>query len=659
MKRLLLGLVLLNACATTNLNSGIDLENFDHSIRPQDNFYTHVNGKWLARTEIPADKSNYGSFTALADEAEANIKVMVASSAPGTRIGDYFTAFMNIEAVEDAKLEPLREAFLKIFEIQDKSDLLRSWGRLRRLGVRTPLYLYINQDLKDSSKYIAYLQQSGLGLPDRAYYFDEDDKFKSYRKAYHAYVDKILDMTSTGHRPQATEAVLTIESELADQHWTRVQNRDREKTYNKYSLADLKSKAPSIDWNAFFEGANMPEQTSLIVRQPSYLHALSGLVEEISIDEWRVYLAFNIFDAMAPFLPQRYVDAHFEMRRKTLRGIKEIRPRWKRALSSVNHAMGEAVGKHYVAKHFKPKAKTRMKALVRNLVDAFALSIERLAWMTDATKVEARKKLSTFVSKIGYPDKWRDYSKLEVRTDDLIGNVWRARSFEFDRQIRKLGGPLDRGEWFMTPQTVNAYYNPPMNEIVFPAAILQKPFFNLAADDAVNYGAIGAVIGHELSHGFDDQGRKSDGEGNLRDWWTEKDAKEFKARTQKMVEQYDRYEPLKGKKVNGQLTLGENIGDLGGLTIAYQAYQMSLKGKSAPVIDGFTGNQRFFIAWAQIWRRKYRSAELQRRLVTDSHSPSEYRVIGILSNMPEFYEAFDLKKGDDMFVAAENRIKIW
>jgi putative endopeptidase len=659
MKRFLLGLLFLSACKTTTLQSGVDLAHFDSEVRAQDDFYHHVNGKWLKTFEIPADKSNYGSFTKLADEAEVNIKAIVQAANPGTKVGDFFAAFMDTKAVEAAGLEPLREEFVRVFDIKTKSDLVRTWGRFLRMGIRSPLYFYVNQDLKKSTEYIGYLHQSGLGLPDRDYYSKEGERFTTYRKAYRNYVDQLLEMTSTGKRPEATESILMLESGLAEQHWTRVQNRDRDKTYNKFSLEELNAHAPNIDWKAYFEGASIPVQSHVIVRQPTFLKTLSEQVMATDLDEWRVYLAFCLFDSMAPLLSDNFVDAHFNMRLKTLRGIKENRPRWKRAISALNGALGEELGKEYVARHFKPEAKARMKDLVKNLEAAFSAGIDGLEWMTDATKVEAKKKLESFISKIGYPDVWKDYTKLQVKADDIVGNAFRSSAFDFDRSINKLGGPIDRNEWFMTPQTVNAYYNPPMNEIVFPAAILQPPFFNLEADDAVNYGGIGAVIGHELSHGFDDQGRKSDGDGNLRDWWTEKDATEFKARADKMVVQYGKFEPLDKKFVNGELTLGENIGDLGGLTIAYKAYRMSLQGKEAPVIDGYTGDQRFFLGWAQVWRRKYRAAELERRLMTDSHSPSQYRVIGILSNMPEFYRAFDVKEGDGMHRPDDERVKIW
>jgi len=641
------------------LSSGIDLKNFDKSVRAQDDFYRHVNGKWLDSFEIPSDKSNYGSFTKLADEAEKNIRSIIDSAPKGTKIGDFFAAYMNQEQVEKLRTAPLTQHLERIRAISTKKELVRFFGESLRSGLRTPIYFYVNQDLKKSTEYIGYLHHSGLGLPDRDYYLKEGERFEKYRSAYTQYMQNLSDAAGAEIFSPKIDAIMKLEKALANAHWSRVENRNRDKTYNKYSYAKLSEASPGFDWQSFFEGARIPTPDAVVVRQPPFLAELSRLTSEVDLETWKSYLVFGLLDRAAPLLSQAFVQANFNFRMRALRGISENKPRWKRAVSALNSALGEELGREYVKKHFKPEAKTRMKALVENLEAAFDKSIDELDWMTQETKAEAKIKLKRFVAKIGYPDQWKDYSGLEVKADDLFGNALRSSKFEFDRDIKKLGGPIDRTEWFMTPQTVNAYYNPPMNEIVFPAAILQPPFFNLSADDAVNYGAIGAVIGHELSHGFDDQGRKSDGDGNLRDWWSEADAKEFKRRSEIMVEQYNQYEPLEGKQVNGKLTLGENIGDLGGLTIAYKAYQMSLAGKKSSKIDGYTGEQRFFIGWSQIWRRKYRKEELERRLMTDSHSPSEYRVIGILANMPEFYEAFGVKEGDAMFRPKAKRIKIW
>lgn len=656
-----------NGSDSSGLNSGIDRTGFDETVRPQDDFFAYVNGKWLERTTIPADKSNYGAFTVLADEAEKNLKAIVDElgaegaevSAEDKKIADYYRAYMDEAAIEKRGIEPLKPWLEKIRAVADKKALVKMFGELGRIGVRTPVGFYVNQDAKNSTAYIGYLTQGGLGLPDRDYYFKDDEKMQKARAAYDAYVDQLLTMAVGPDAKSNRPKIVALEKRLAEASWTRVENRDRDKTYNKKTLAELEKEMPGIDWKMWFEGAAVPAQDAMIVRQPPFFVALSKTVEEVALDDWKAYLEVCLVDAYAKLLPKAYVDQHFAFHGKALSGIEENRPRWKRAVSAMDHDIGEALGKIYVKRHFKPEAKSRMKTLVDNLVKAFDGGIDGLVWMTDATKVKAKEKLSKFTTKIGYPDEWRDYSKLDVAADDALGNTIRAQAFEHDRRVGLLGGPIDRNEWFMRPHTVNAYYNSVMNEIVFPAAILQPPFFNLEADDAVNYGAIGAVIGHELSHGFDDQGRKSNGDGNLVDWWTEEDAKEFKARAEKMVSQYDAYEALPGKKLNGKLTLGENIGDLGGLTIAYRAYKLSLGGKEAPTIDGFTGDQRFFMGWAQVWRRKYRDAELERRLVVDPHSPSEFRVIGVLANMPEFYEAFGVKEGDKMHRSDADRVKIW
>ncbi|MCH8299987.1 MAG: peptidase M13, partial [Candidatus Marinimicrobia bacterium] len=453
--------------------------------------------------------------------------------------------------------------------------------------------------------------------------------------------------------------VMEIETELAGHHWTRVENRDRDKTYNKYDLDGLNDLTPNFDWKAFYTGIGVAETQEIVVRQPSFLEGFNRIWKEVSVEDWKVFFTWHLYDAYAAQLSADFVDANFDMYSKTLSGIEENRPRWKRGVSAVDRILGEAVGKIYVQKHFKPAAKARMIELVHNLEVAMEERIKSLEWMGEETKTHALEKLFKFNSKIGYPDLWKDYSNLEIKEDELIGNYLRYNRFEDDRAMAKLSGPIDRNEWFMNPQTVNAYYNPSMNEVVFPAAILQPPFFNMEADDAVNYGAIGAVIGHEISHGYDDQGRKSDGDGNLKEWWTEEDEKKFNERAQVMIDQFSAFSPLDSLYVNGELTLGENIGDMAGLTVAYQAYKNSLDGKEALVIDGLTGDQRFFIGWAQVWRRNMREEALRQRILTDPHSPGNYRVIGALQNMPEFYEAFDVKEGDKMFLPVEKRVKIW
>jgi endothelin-converting enzyme len=504
-----------------------------------------------------------------------------------------------------------------------------------------------------------YLTQSGLGLPDRDYYFKEDEKIQDIRKKYLVFISEMFSLAGIEDGQLKAEKILKIETDLAKGHWTRVENRDMNKTYNKYSVKDLQKQVSSFDFSVYFEESDLSEIKDLVVRQPGYLDQFNKVYKKVSVADWKDYFTFKLLSAFASRLNKDFVDVNFDFHGTTLSGIEQNRPRWKRAVSGINGVLGEVVGKVYVKKHFKPVAKTRMVQLVKNLQKSYAQRIEQLDWMSADTKKEALKKLNNFVAKIGYPDKWKDYSKLVIKADDLVGNYKRSSMVEHQRSIDKLGGPIDRDEWHMTPHTVNAYYNPPMNEVVFPAAILQPPFFNMAADDAVNYGAIGAVIGHELTHGFDDQGRKTDGEGNLRDWWTEKDGAKFNERADVMVAQFNQFNPVDTMHVNGRLTLGENIADLGGLTISYYAYKMSLNGNDAPVIDGLTGDQRFFLGWAQVWRRKYRDEELRRRLLTDPHSPSRYRVVGIMPNMPEFYATFDVKEGDEMFIPANERVKIW
>lgn len=654
------------APAVPTLKSGIDTQWFDTSVRAQDDLFRHVNGKWLDTIEIPADKSNYSSFTKLADEARENIKAIVeelaAAKAPtgdAQKIADFYRSFMDEAAAEKAGVAPLQAELSRIKKIRSKSDVAFELGRQERFGLSPLMTLWVDQDAKSSTEYILYVQQAGLGMPDRDYYLKDDDKLNTARAAYLTYIADMLTLAGFKNTKKAAKDIFALEKSLAEAQWTRVESRNRDKTYNKLDPKGLSGLAKSMNWPKFFEGMGVDTPAHVIVRQPSYVESLDARIKKTSVAKWRLYLQWQVVNGFAPLLSKAFVDTHFAFYGKTLSGTEENEARWKRAMNALDGALGEALGRTYVQRHFKPEAKARMQALVKNLRVAFEGGIESLEWMSDTTKVQAKAKLQKFVTKIGYPDVWRDYSALVIKPGDLVGNSMRAREFEHERNLKKLGQPVDRNEWFMTPQTVNAYYNPPMNEIVFPAAILQPPFFNLEADDAVNYGGIGAVIGHELSHGFDDQGRKSDGDGNLRDWWTKDDAERFEARASKMVSQYDGFEALPGQFVQGKLTLGENIGDLGGLTIAYRAFQLSQKDAPSPKIDGFTGAQRFFIGWAQVWRRKYRDAELQRRLMTDPHSPANFRVLGIVSNMPEFYEAFSVKEGDKLFRPDAERVKIW
>ena len=657
-----------SAVAEKALTSGIETGNFDTTVRSQDDFYRYANGTWLENTQIPEDKSNYGSFTVLSDGAEKNLRVLIEEAAadenkePGSdaqKVGDFYLSFMNEEAIEAAGTAPLVEPLAQIDQIESGADVVAYIGASQRTGLSNPFVLFVNQDSKDSTVYATFMHQTGLGLPNRDYYLEDDERFVTLRAKYRDYVGIMFGLAGLDGGEAAGQTVMDIETAIAEAHWTQVQNRQREKLYNPYDVSGANELTPGFDWNIFLSAAGLDPARDFIVRQPSFFTALGKMIAQTPVDDWKTYFRFKLIDSAAPLLSAAFVDASFDMHRRAVQGIEQNQPRWKRAVQATDGNVGELAGKMYVAKHFPPAAKVRMNEMIENLRSVFLVAINELEWMGELTKEQAQDKLARFNTKIGYPDKWRDYSTLEVVAGDLAGNILRSNASQYDRMIVKLGGPIDRSEWFMTPQTVNAYYNPPMNEIVFPAAILQPPFFNVAADDAVNYGAIGAVIGHEFSHGFDDQGRKTDGDGNLRDWWTEADATEFTARAQGLVDQYAGYSPMDGEYLNGELTLGENIGDLAGLTMAYRAYKHSLGGEEAPVIDGFTGDQRFFLGWAQVWARKYREKELLRRLKVDPHSPSEYRVNGIVPNIPEFYAAFDVQEGDGMYLAEEDRVKIW
>jgi len=648
-------------------SSGIDTGNFDTTIDSGDDFYRYVNGTWLTETTLPSDKSNFGAFTALGDEAEENLRRIIedaaATEAPQgsdmQKVGDFFTSFMDIDRIEALGAEPLQSTLSDIVSVQSKDEMLIKMAELNHLSVQMPVGIYISNDAMQSDQYISYLNQWGLGLPDRDWYLTEDDEsHRQAREAYGDYIGKVLELAGYERAEEAVHSVLGIEFLIAQAHWDRVKNRQRELTYNKMTLDDVSGLSPDMDWAGFLETLGVDE-TSVVVRQPDYIEALNGIWNTTSLAQWKDYTAFKFVDSLAAYLSEDFVQAQFEFEGRTLGGLEEIRPRWKRGVDVVDSALGEVVGRLYVEQHFRDEAKTRMDVLVENLREAFREGINELEWMTDTTKAEAQEKLAKFTTKIGYPDDWKDYSALEVRADDIVGNVQRSRRVEHNREMDKLGAPIDRGEWFMTPYTVNAYYNPPMNEIVFPAAILQPPFFNVDADDAVNYGGIGAVIGHEFSHGFDDQGRKSDGDGNLRDWWTEADAAAFSERADRLVAQYNQFEVLPDKFLNGDFTLGENIGDLSGLAVAYKAYRMSLNGEEAPVIDGLTGDQRFFMGWAQVWRRLYRDENLEMRITSDPHSHSEARVNGVVRNFDTWYEAFNIQPDDALYLPPEERVKIW
>jgi endothelin-converting enzyme len=671
---LAVGVLNLSACSPKNentqtqvekkveqkqLTSGIELANMDTSVSPKEDFYLYTNGKWLEKTEIPADKSNYGSFTQLHDDAQKNLKAIIerasankaaANGSDEQKLRDFYNSYMDEAKAEELGAKPIEPLFAKINAAASHDDIAAVMGELYTQGVGSPLGWYVNNDAKQSDQYAVYLYQSGLGLPDRDYYLKEDEKSEKQRAEYVSYITDMFTMAGLADAKGAAERILALETKLAEKQWTRVESRDANKRYNKYVSDEFAGYMGDFNWQAYAKATGLDKAKEVIASQNTYMQAFGEMFKQVPVATWKEYLAKQTISEYAGMLSKDFVDRNFAFYGTTLRGIEEQRPRWKKAVSGVDTVLGELLGRLYVAEHFKPEAKERMEVLVQNLIKGFEVGIKELEWMSEETKVQALEKLSKFTPKIGYPDKWKDYSNLEIKEGDLVGNYIRYNQWGVEDMLGKLGKPIDRTEWHMSPQTVNAYYNPVMNEIVFPAAILQPPFFNLEAEDAVNYGGIGAVIGHEIGHGFDDQGAKYDGEGNLRNWWTEQDKEQFQTRGKLFSEQYSEFEVFEGEFVNGDLTLGENIGDLGGLTIAYKAYQLSLDGKEAPVMDGYTGEQRVFLGWGQIWRRLYRDEELRNRLVTDPHSPSRYRVNGIVQNMPEFYQVFDIKEGDGHYL---------
>jgi predicted metalloendopeptidase len=659
--------------------SGIDLSHVDDQARPQDDLFGHVNGRWLTEYKIPADRATDGAFRSLYDRAEEQIRDLIdnaasAGAVKGTdqqRIGDLYASFMDEQAVERIGVQPLLDELATIDATDDPAALAAVLGGLQRTGVGGGASAYIDTDSKDSTRYLLHLSQSGLGLPDESYYRDEQHAV--ILAAYPRHIAKMFALVYGGgpddHADTAAR-IVALESKLAAAHWDVVKRRDADLTYNLRKFADLPSEAPGFDWSGWvtamgadFSGARSGP-AELVVRQPDYLTTFAALWSGEDIEDWKRWARWRLIHARAFLLTDDLVAEDFDFYGRTLSGTESIRDRWKRGVSVVENLMGDALGKLYVDKHFPPGAKARMDELVANLREAYRVSINQLDWMTPETRQRALAKLDKFTPKIGYPAKWRDYSSLVIERDDLYGNYLRGYEVSSDRELDKLGKPVDRDEWFMTPQTVNAYYNPGMNEIVFPAAILQPPFFDTDADDAANYGGIGAVIGHEIGHGFDDQGAKYDGDGNLVDWWTDDDRTEFGARTKALIEQYEAYVPRQlqghyGSHVNGAFTVGENIGDLGGLSIALLAYQLSLKGEQAPVIDGLTGVQRVFFGWAQVWRTKSRDAEAIRRLAIDPHSPPEFRCNGVIRNIDAFYEAFDVDADDSLYLEPQRRVRIW
>jgi putative endopeptidase len=648
---------------------GFDTQGMNNKVTPGTNFYQYANGGWEASTPIPADKSNYGMFAVLADQSDERTKdiILNAKGAPGTdarKIADYYASFMDEKGIEAKGITPITPELQKIDAIKDTNELVAAFAANSRVLRKSPLATLVGQDDKNPEGYIANLGQSGLGLPDRDMYDATKKQFAPVREGYKMYIQTMFELAGIKDAAKRANAVYELEAKIAKTHWTKEQNRDAVKTYNKIATADLPKKFPGIDWKIWLDGTGLAKAPALNVNQPSAIAGITKLVAGQPLPVWKDYLTLQLLTSTAPYLPKAFVDARFEMYGKTLSGTPQNKDRWKRGVDEVTHALGEAVGKIYVSKYFTPATKQRADALVKNLLVAMGQRLDALEWMSAETKAKAKAKLATYNPKIGYPNKWRDYSSLQVVAGDAVGNDERAAAFEYNRHLAKLGQPIDRDEWAMTPMMVNAYYNPGLNEIVFPAAILQPPFFDPNADDAVNYGGIGAVIGHEISHGFDDQGSAYDATGKLENWWTKADAAKFKKATDKLVAQYNAYCPIPAKDgkpaqcVNGKLTLGENIADLAGLTIAYNGYQLSLGGKPAPTLDGTTGDQRFFLGWAQVWRRSYREQELATRLITDSHSPSEERA-AVVRNIDAWYEAFKPVKGEALFLAPEQRVKIW
>jgi putative endopeptidase len=650
--------------------SGVDTANIDPSVRAQDDFFVNLNGKWLAKTEIPSDKSSWGSFEKLDDDTKPQLRAIIEAAAAnpdkanGTdaqRIGDFFASYMDEAKLEQLGLNPLRAELDRVAALKDKKDIPALIAHYNRFSVTAPYGFVIHQDNKDSTKYVADIVQDGLSLPDRDYYLKKSDKKMAETLAkYQQHVTKMLALAGNKNAAADAKAIVALETELAKIQWTKVELRDPVKAYNKVPLAKLAKLAPGYDWTTWLNDTGIAGKVDyIIVSQPSFVTGFNKVLNKTPLATWQAYFQWQVIHASAPYLSKDFALENFAFYGTVLADVKEQQPRWKRAVNATDGALGESLGKLYVEQHFPAERKARMEALVKNLLEAFKQSITTLDWMSPATKEQAQAKLAKFTTKIGYPNKWRDYSKLVVAKDDLVGNMQRSHEFDYLKELNKLGKPIDRDEWGMTPQTVNAYYNPELNEIVFPAVILQPPFFNADADDAVNYGAIGAVIGHEISHGFDDQGAQYDGDGNLRDWWTKADHKNFAAKTKMLVKQYNAYSPVKGYSVNGELTLGENIADNSGAAIAYKAYLISLNGQPAPVIDGLSGEQRFYMGFGQVWRSKIRDAQQIVYLKSDPHSPDQFRANGTVRNQPGFYNAFGVKPGDKMYLAPKDRVIMW
>jgi putative endopeptidase len=662
---------LSSAGPSTTVNSGIDMRYIDTTVRPQDDFYRYVNGKWVDSVKIPADRARWGSFDILVEQALVQTHAILEDLAKSQNLKDpeqvklaqLYSSFMDEAGIEKLGLTPLQPEFARIDAIHSKSDVPRLIAHFNRIGVTAPYAPFIHQDAKDPSTNVFDIDQGGLGLPDRDYYLSDDPKLTHAREEYLAHITRMMQWAGDRNATAEAQQILDLETRLARVHWTRVENRNPVRAYNKIPLAQIDSLAPGYDWKAYFSDAGLPRSIDyVIVHQPSYITGFNEALSQVPLSVWKTYFRWHVLSARSPLLNKQFAEEHFQFYGHTLRGIEQQEVRWKRGVQVVEDSMGQALGKIYVVKYFPPEAKARMDQLIRNMLEAYREDIQTLDWMGPQTRQRAEENLSKFAAKIAYPDVWRDYSALRIVPGDVVGNVERATAFEYERNVHKLGKPVDKTEWRMTPQTVNAYYTAERNEIVFPAAILQPPFFDPTADDAVNYGGIGAVIGHEISHGFDDRGSQYDGDGKLLDapgWFTEGDLDQFKARTHALVEQYSAYTPLVGFHLNGQLTLGENIGDNSGMAIAHKAYKISLGGTPAPIIDGLTGDQRFYIGWAQVWRGSTRESELLNRIKTDPHSPTDVRGTQPERNQASFYDAFNIKPGDKMYLPPDQRVTLW
>jgi len=640
----------------TTLNSGIAFEHFDHQVRPQDDLYRHVNGTWLRDFELPSDKSVHGVFHELRDLSEKQVRAII--DADTGKIGDLYKSFMAADAIEALGISPIVGYLSQVDGITNLAEFTEVMAKLEAAGLGEIFGSGVYPDAKDSTTNIMYMAQAAISLPDEEYY--REDQHAEIRSAFAEHVTamfKLIGIDASGQR------ILDLETKIAAHHWDSVKNRDATLTYNKFSRTELETLMPGFDWARYLSASDTPTNVfdTVIVMQPSFLTGLAALLHSEPLEEWKLWLKWSVINGAAPYLTDAIVNQNFKFYGTTLSGTPQLRERWKRGVALVESALGEEVGKEYVARHFPPAAKAAMDELIKYLIEAYRISITNLDWMSPETKVKAIEKLGKFDPKVGYPDKWRDYSALEISPTDLMGNVLRVGRFDRDFELAKIGAPVDRTEWHMTPQTVNAYYNPLANEVVFPAGILQSPYFDLSADAASNYAGIGATIGHEIGHGFDDQGSKYDGDGNLNDWWLDSDRAEFEKRTKQLIDQFDALHPIDAPEmtVNGALTVGENIGDLGGLAIAYKAYKLSLQGKAAPTIDGLTGDQRFFISHAMGWREKMRPETRRVRITVDPHSPDEFRCNQIISNLDTFYEAFEVKEGDAMWLERDSRVSIW